>query len=94
LVCSMRPVQPYESTMTFRHPPPRQLCRERERVTHGQGGDFFVSASPGSGLRQGLIGLCSAVMTGLTSKCLRNSYMAYTIEVMKRLCTAPRGAVA
>jgi hypothetical protein len=31
------------------------------------------SVSPGSGLSQGLTGLWSAVMTGLTSKCLINS---------------------
>jgi hypothetical protein len=31
------------------------------------------SVSPGSGLSQGLTGLWSAVKTGLTSKCLRNS---------------------
>jgi hypothetical protein len=31
------------------------------------------SVSPGSGLRQRLTGLWSAVITGLTSKCLGNS---------------------
>jgi hypothetical protein len=31
------------------------------------------SVSPGSGLSEGLTGLWSAVITGLTSKCLRNS---------------------
>jgi hypothetical protein len=53
-----------------------KLGRERERVTHGQGGAFFIfreSWSLGSGLIQGLTGLWSAVMTSLTSKCRRNS---------------------
>jgi hypothetical protein len=48
-----------------------KLGRERERVARMV--TSSSSLSPGSGLSQGLTGLWSAVMTGLTSKCLRNT---------------------
>jgi hypothetical protein len=47
------------------------------------------SVSHVSGLSQGLTGLWSAVMTGLTSKCLRNSLHGLHCGVYKEVMYIP-----